>query len=59
MAALGPELYQKIYEFLKYNRRKGTNEEYMHSKIIEIVHGDRRLLSLCFELDTVVYQELL
>lgn len=59
MNGLGPELYQKIYEFLKFNRRKGTDEEYMHSKIKGMVNGDKRLLSLCFELDTVVFQELL
>ncbi len=59
MNALGPELYNKVYEFLKYHRRKGTDEAYMHGEIKKMVNGDKRLLNHCFNLDGIVFMELL
>jgi len=56
---LGPGLYSKIYDFLKFNRRKGTDEAVMHERIKEIVGGDKKIMSLCFELDGLVFLELL
>lgn len=57
--ALGSELFQKVYEFLKYHRRRGTDEAHMHSEIKKMVYGDKRLLNYCFNLDGIVFMELL
>ena len=45
MSTMGPELYQKVYEFLKFNRRKGTDEALIHAKIKDMVGGNRNLMS--------------
>ena len=59
MSALGPDLYNHVYEFLKYHRRKGTDEAMMHAEIKNIVGGDKRLMNVCFNLDLIVYMELM
>lgn len=41
MNALGPDLYNHVYEFLKYHRRKGTDEAVMHAEIKSIVGGNK------------------
>ena len=56
---MGEDLFQRIYEFIKFNRRKGTDEALMHDKIKDMVNGDKRMLSLCFELDGLVFIEIL
>jgi len=48
-----------VYEFLKFNRRKGTDEALIHAKIKDMVGGHKSTLSLCFELDVIVYMEIL
>lgn len=45
--ALGPELYNHVYEFLKYHRRKGTDEAVMISELKYMVGGNRVLMSHC------------
>ena len=45
MSTMGPELYQKVYEFLKFNRRKGTDEALIHAKIKDMVGGNKNLMS--------------
>lgn len=57
--ALGRDLYQKVYEFLKFNRRKGTDEALITGKIKEMVGGDRAMMSHCFVLDGIVFMEIL
>ena len=56
---LGDELYKRVYEFLKFNRRKGTDESHIHSEIKKMVGGDKRLMNQCFNLDGIVFMELL
>lgn len=41
MKALGEDLYRQVYEFLKFNRRKGTDEALVHQEIKRMVNGDR------------------
>ena len=59
MNALGENLYRRVYEFLKFNRRKGTSEALIHSEIKNMVNGDRRLMNHCFNLDGIVFMELM
>jgi hypothetical protein len=58
-AALGEALFRQVYEFLKFSRRKGTDEALIHAEIKRMVGGDRRLLNFCFNLDGIVFMELL
>ena len=57
--ALGDQLYNHVYDFLKYHRRKGTDEKWMHAEIKNMVNGNRLLLNHCFNLDGIVFMELL
>lgn len=52
---MGEDLYQRVYEFIKFNRRKGTDEQLMLAKVKEMVGGDKKTMSLCFELDGLVF----
>jgi hypothetical protein len=56
--ALGDELYMMAYEFIKYHRRKGTDEAVMHAELKKMVGGDKRLMNFCFNLDGIVFLEL-
>jgi len=56
---MGADLFQKVYEFLKFNRRKGTDEAQIYAKIKDMVGGNKSTLSLCFELDGIVFMEIL
>ena len=56
---LGEGMYGQVYEFLKYHRRKGTDEQYMHGEIKKMVGGDRKKMNYCFNLDGIVFMELL
>eukprot|EP00347_Sterkiella_histriomuscorum_P014193 403361812 len=58
MNGLGQDVYQRMYEFLKFNRRKGTNEEDLYRNIRQMLNNDRRMLTLVFELDGLVFMEL-
>jgi hypothetical protein len=55
---MGADLFQKVYEFLKFNRRKGTDEALIHSKIKDMVGGNKAMMSQCFELDVIVFMEI-
>ena len=59
MGALGKDLYNHVYEFLKYHRRKGTDERYMHEEIKKMVGGNKVMLNHCFNLDGIIFMELL
>lgn len=45
---LGHDLFSHVYEFLKYHRRRGTDEKIMHEEIRNMVRGDKTLMTLCF-----------
>lgn len=55
---MGSDLFQKVYEFLKFNRRKQTDEALIFSKIKDMVGGNKALMSKCFELDGIVFMEI-
>ena len=57
--ALGEDLFYQVYDFLKYNRRKGTDEVRIHQELKKMVGGDKRLMTHCFNLDGIVFMELL
>jgi hypothetical protein len=59
MNALGSDLYNRVYEFLKYHRNKGTDEASMISELKNMVGGNRVLMSHCQNLDGIVFMELL
>lgn len=59
MKALGKDLFDCVYEFLKYHRRKGTDEAIMHREIKNMVGGNRALMNHCFNLDGIVFMELI
>jgi hypothetical protein len=59
MNALGEDLYRRVYEFLKFNRRKETDEYIIHSEIKRMVNGDKKLLTHCFNLDGIVFMEIM
>lgn len=59
MNALGPELFNHVYDFLRYHRAKKTDEALMHADIKNMVGGDKRLMNVCFNLDLIVYMELM
>ena len=61
MKELGPDLYNRVYEFLKTNRSGAgiPNEEMMHGEIKKMVSGDKRLMTICFNLDGIVFMEIL
>lgn len=46
-SALGTELFTNVYEFLKYHRRKGTDEMKMIAELKNMVGGNRVLMSHC------------
>lgn len=58
-SALGNELYSYVYEFLKYHRRKGTDEASMIGELKQMVGGNRVLMSHCQNLDGIVYMEMM
>ena len=45
--ALGDELFTQVYDFLKYHRRKNTDESIMIAQLKQMVGGNRMLLSNC------------
>lgn len=59
MSALGEDLFNRVYEFLKYHRRRGTDEAQMHSEIKQMVGGNRVLMNHCFNLDGIVFMEIM
>jgi len=59
MSALGEELYNNVYEFLKFHRRKGSDEAWIISELKYMVGGNRVLMSHCQNLDMIVYMEMM
>jgi hypothetical protein len=57
---LGADLYGKVYNILKTERNKGTEDSLIHKKIRKIIpHGNNKMISKCFELDQIVFMEIL
>ena len=60
MNQMGPELYHRVYTFMVIQRSNAsTNEKEMFEELKRMVGGDKRLLSLCFNLDGIIFQEIL
>jgi hypothetical protein len=61
MQQMGPDLYQRVYTFMAGQRASSpaTNEQAMYDELKRIVGGDKKLLSLCFSLDGIIFQEIL
>lgn len=57
MHALGEDLFNQVYEFLKYHRRKGTAEGIMYNELREMVGGNRVIMNHIFNLDGIVFME--
>jgi hypothetical protein len=52
-------LYKNVYEFLKFNIRKGTDEGVIHAEIKKMVGGDKAKMNHCFNLNCILFMELL
>lgn len=60
MNALGPDLYHKVYSFMVRQRAcADLNEQAMYDQLKVMVGGDKRLMSQCFNLDGIIFMELL
>lgn len=60
MQQLGPDLYQMIYNFMVAQRsNSSTNEQAMYDELKRMVGGDKKQLGLCFQLDGIIFQEIL
>lgn len=57
--ALGVELYEKVYSFLKEERRKETDDRKIQQRLRKMLPKDKRMLSKCSDLDQIVVMELL
>lgn len=58
--ALGEDLYEKIYDLLKTERNKGTDEKVVQQKINKIVKINNKAIgNLLFELDQIVMTEVI
>lgn len=57
--ALGDELYNNVYEFLKYHRKRETDEAQMIGELKYMVGGNRVLMTHCQNLDGIVYMEMM
>jgi hypothetical protein len=57
MNQLGPELFQYIYSFLRYQRSRPENvdEKYIQEEVKKMIGGDKRLTSAVFNLDVIVF----
>ena len=58
-SALGEELFNHVYDFLKYHRRKGTEESQIYSELKNMVGGNRQKMNHIFNLDGIVFMEMM
>jgi hypothetical protein len=60
MNQLGPDLFNYIYSFLRYQRARSDNvdEKYIQEEVKKMIGGDKKLTSAVFNLDVIVFQEL-
>jgi hypothetical protein len=57
---LGDKNYTITYAFLRKHRSAGTDDQLIHKGIKEIVGHDKKALqNLCFQLDQIVFMELM
>ena len=56
---LGTALFNKVYEFLKYHRQKGTDEAKMYAQLKLMVGNNKMYMNHCFKLDGIVFMEIL
>jgi hypothetical protein len=54
---MGESLFNRVYEFIKYHRMRGTDEAVMHNELKHMVGGNKVLMSHCFNLDIIVFME--
>ena len=58
--ALGEDIYEKVYDLLKKERQKGTDEKIVQQKINKIIKINNKAIgSLLFELDQIVMTEVI
>lgn len=58
--ALGTELYTKVYKFLRTERENGTEDPKIHKQLRKMIpSGNNKMLSKCFDLDQIVFMEIL
>ena len=60
MTQLGPDLFQYIYSFLRYQRSRpdSVDERFIQEEVKKIIGADKKLASAVFSLDGIVFQEL-
>lgn len=59
-SALGTELYTKVYKFLRSERLSGTEDPKIHKQLRKMIpSGNNKMLSKCFDLDQIVFMEIL
>ena len=56
---MGIETYHKVHKIITENRRLGTEELAIQAEIKEAVGKNRQLQQLCFQLDQLIFMELL
>ena len=53
-------MYKKVYEFLKFNRRKeNVDNGLIQTEIKKMVGGDKAKMNHCFNLDGIVFMEII
>lgn len=59
MGGLGPQLFKSAYEYIKFSRLKNADEQVMQQELKRLVKGEKKLYDLCFQLDGIVFLELM
>lgn len=57
-AALGKDLYDKVYKFIRAEREKQTPENKIMKKLHHMIPKENKILSKWFELDQLIYMEI-
>jgi len=57
MNQLGPDLFQYIYSFLRYQRSRpdSVDEKFIQEEVKKMIGGEKRLTSAVFNLDVIVF----
>ncbi len=58
MNALGPNLYNDVYQFLVKHRRLETDEADVQAELRYMVNNNKQLLNHIFNLDCIIFMEL-
>ena len=60
MQCLGEDLYYQVYELLRTERKKETTDKDVYRKLKKIIPaGNKEVTSKCFELDQIVFMDIL